>query len=299
MAKIVVTGGAGFLGSRVIARLVAGGLRQEDMLAPRSEEYDLTVRANCESVVAGAEIVVHAAGITGGGEFHRDHPGEIFYKNIVMGIELMEAARKAGVKKFVTIGSAAEYPEDAPLPLREETLWDGAPEGLHASYASAKRALLAQGQAYQQQYGFRAIHLLMTNMYGPGDKTDEGFVIPMMIERIRNAKAKGDAFIEVWGSGTPTRDFLYVDDAAEAVVLAAEKYDKPEPVNIGSGQEISIKELVATIAELMDFQGEIRWNTAKPDGQARRALDASRAEREFGFQATTSLREGLKKTFSG
>ena len=286
------------MGSRIIEGFVTQGVPRENIFVPLSKKLDLREKKNCEKAVQGRHIVIHAAGITGGGEFHRDHPGEILYGNLVMGVELMEAARKAGVEKFITIGSAAEYPEHAPMPLREEDLWQGPLEALHAPYAAAKKILLLQGQAYRKQYGFNAIHLLMANMYGPGDKRKNGFVIPMLIERVKETKECGGSFIEVWGTGKPTRDFLYVDDAARGIILAVEEYDKLEPVNIASGIEISIKELVAIISELMEFRGEIRWNTEKPDGQARRLLDATKAEREFGFKAAIGFREGLQKTIA-
>jgi len=294
--KILVTGGGGFLGSHLVQRLLGRGVSRELIIVPRAGDCDLRIRENCESIVQGVDVVIHAAGTTGNTEFHRDHPAEIFYDNLTMGVELMEAARVAGVEKFVTIGSATEYPENAPLPFREENLWIGFPEPLHAPYTIAKKMLLVQAQAYRAQYGFNAIHLLLTNMYGPGNEAKGGFVITNMINRMLAAKDTGQAVVEAWGTGVPTRDFLYVEDAAEGIVLAAEKYDKPDPVNLGSGWEISIKELTETISHLTGFGGEIRWDVSKPDGQMRRMLDTRKAERELGFRAGTSFEDGLRKT---
>jgi len=295
--KILVTGGAGFLGKHVVRKLVEHGVPEGNIAVPQAEDCDLRFVENSRRAVRGNDVVVHLAGVTGGIEFHRQHPASVFYDNLMMGVQLMEAAREKGVEKFVTIGSATEYPERAPLPFKEETLWDGFPEKLHAPYTVAKKMLLVQAQAYRKQYNFNATHLLLTNMYGPGEKIEEtSFVIPMLIKRIGEAKKTGANFIDVWGTGRATRDFLYVEDAAEAIFLAAERYDKPEPVNIASGWEISIQELVELIAKLMGFQGEIRWDTSKPEGQLRRILDASKAEREFGFRAKVDFETGLQKT---
>jgi GDP-L-fucose synthase len=296
--KILVTGGGGFLGPHVIRRLEECGVPEKNIFAPRSKDLDLRLLENCRQAVADRDIVIHLAGVTGGIEFHRQNPASIFYNNLMMGVQIMEAAREAGIGKFVTIGSATEYPEHAPLPFKEEDLWRGFPEPLHAPYTIAKKMLLVQAQAYRRQYGFNAIHLLMTNMYGPGDKLNSSFVIPSLIRRIWQAKQKRQSFIEIWGTGNPTRDFLYVEDAALGIVLAAEKYDKPDPVNLGSGWEISIKELAELIIYLMDFRGEIRFDTSKPDGQMRRMMDISRAENEFNFKALTDFEGGLKKTIS-
>jgi GDP-L-fucose synthase len=294
--KILLTGGAGFLGSHVVKKLLDCGVRRENIFVPRSRELDLRDKKNCERVVLGQNLVIHLAGITGDTEFHRENPAKIFYDNLMMGVELMEAARLTGVEKFVTIGSATEYPENAPLPMSEENLWIGFPEAVHAPYTVAKKMLLVQAQAYRKQYSFNAIHLLLTNMYGPGKEAAKGFVITNIIKRVLEAERSGKNEIEVWGTGKPTRDFLYVEDAAEGIVLAAEKYDKPEPVNLGSGWEVSIKEIAETICGLMNFKGKIRWDIEKPDGQLRRMLDTGRAEREFGFRPRTSLENGLRAT---
>lgn len=293
--KILVTGAAGFVGGHVVKKLAERGVPEKNISVPRSKELDLRIRANARTAVRGCDIVFHVAGMTGGVEFHRAHPAEIFYTNLMMGVELMEAARVAGVQKFVTIGSVTEYPEHGALPYRETDLWLGPVEALHAPYTVAKKMLLVQGEAYRRQYGFNSIHLLMTNMYGPGDVRGN-FVVPMLIKRISEAKKNGESFIEVWGTGKPTRDFLYIEDAAEGIVLAGERYDSPEAVNIASGWEISVREITEIIARLMDFKGEIRFDPSKPDGQARRLLDATKAEREFGFKAATDFETGVRKT---
>ncbi len=293
--KILVTGAQGFVGTAVVASLKSRGVLDENLLLPSFGEYDLRTREACEEVMAGVDVVIHLAGVTGGVTFHRAHPGSIFYDNLIIGVRLMEAARKAGVKKFLTAGSMAEYPATAPLPYKEETLWDGYPDLVHAPYAVAKTMLLAQAQAYRVQYGFNAIHLLLTSMYGPGEKDD--FVIPSLIRRMVDAKRRGESFVEVWGTGKPTRDFLYVEDAAEAIVGAAERCDSPEPVNIGSGIETPIHALATTIARLVGFSGEVRFDPTKPDGAPRRAADTSRA-RVFGFSPRTDLESGLRMTIA-
>ncbi len=294
--KILVTGGAGFLGTHVVDALRARGVPEKNIMVPRRETHDLRSAEACREVTRGVDVVIHLAGITGDGQFHREHPAEIFFDNLTMGVELMEAARANGVKRFVTAGSITEYPERAPLPYREEDIWAGPVEELHEAYSVAKTMLLVQAQAYRAQYGFDAVHLLMTNMYGPGKEAVRGFVITNIIRRMLEAKRDKASSITLWGSGTPTRDFIFVKDAAEAFVLAAESYSKPEPVNIGSGWEISIRELAETIAKLMGFRGEVTWDKTKPDGQMRRILDPGRAEREFGFRARTALEDGLRET---
>ncbi|OGZ01787.1 MAG: GDP-fucose synthetase [Candidatus Liptonbacteria bacterium RIFCSPLOWO2_01_FULL_53_13] len=296
--KILITGGAGFLGSHIVRVLVGRGVSESLIVVPRFETHDLRKRSACEAMVDGVQLVVHAAGTTGDAEFHRDHPAEIIHDNLVMGVELMDAARRAGAEKFVAIGSATEYPENAPLPYREENLWTGAVASSHAPYTIAKKMLLVQGQAYRAQYGFNAVHLLLTNMYGPGSETRKGFVITNIIRRILGAQREGKAYIEVWGTGQATRDFLYVADAAEGVVQALEAYDDASPVNLGSGWEISIRELTELIARLMGFEGEIRWDKEKPEGPPRRMLDITKAERAFGFSPKTTLAEGLKATIA-
>lgn len=285
------------MGKHVVKELLACGLPEKDIFAPRSEKLDLRERKNCEHAVRGVDLVLHLAGTTGNPQFHREHPAEIFYDNLVMGVELMEAARRAGAEKFVVIGSATEYPDNAPLPYSEENLWLGPPAPAHAPYTTAKKMLLVQGQAYRKQYGFNVIHLLPTNMYGPGEAPD--FVIPMLIKKVADAKKAGAGFIEVWGTGRPTRDFLYVEDVARGIVLAAQKYDKPEPVNLGSGFEISIKELAELFSRLMDFRGEIKFDISRPDGEMRRLLDTTRAEHELGFKALVGLEDGLRETITG
>lgn len=296
--KVLVTGGSGFLGGHVVTELFrkcTGAAR-----VVNSKHCDLRNRADCRKLFLGWEssTVIHLAGTVGGIGFNRDNPGRLFYENMIMGAELMEAARLAKVKKFVMIGTVCAYPKFTPVPFKEEDLWSGFPEETNAPYGVAKRALLTMAQAYRQQYGFKTIYLLPVNLYGPGDNfdSDSSHVIPALIRKVVEAKKEGKAFIRAWGTGKATREFLYVKDAAEAIVLATEKYEKPEPVNLGSGMEISIKELTERICQIMKFSGEIRWDATKPDGQPRRCLDISRAEKEFGFKAETRFEEGLQKT---
>jgi len=293
--KILVTGGGGFLGRHIITKLIEHGADKEDLFAPSSKELDLRLFENCRRAVEGRELVIHAAGITGNAEFHRLHPGLIFYENAMMGIQLIEASRVQGVKKVITIGSAAEYPADAVPPFCEEGLWAGFPELLHAPYAMAKKMFAVQEAAYREEYGLASAHLLMTGMYGPGAKKDSG-PIPSWIDRIAVAKRSGADSIMLWGTGKPTRDFLYVEDAAEAIVLAAEKYNDSMPVNIGSGREVSIREAAEILVRLMDFKGKLLFDPTKPDGQMCRSLDVSNAEQRFDFRAATSLESGLQKT---
>jgi GDP-L-fucose synthase len=267
---------------------------------PRSAQYDLRTRDGVERALADAtpEVLIHLAAIVGGIGANRENPGRFFYENAIMGIELMERARLAGVSKFVAVGTVCAYPKFTPVPFREEDLWDGYPEETNAPYGLAKKMLLVQAQAYRDQYGFDAIYLLPVNLYGPGDNFDpaSSHVIPALIKKCLDARDTGDAVIEVWGTGSASREFLYVDDAAEGIVLAAERFDGREPVNLGVGQEITIKELVGLIARLTGFEGEIRWDATKPDGQPRRALDVTRARDWFGFEARTSLEDGLRRT---
>lgn len=294
--KILLTGGNGFLGTHVLEALIARGVSQENVFMPRSAELDLRILTNCARAVKGRQIVIHTAGITGNAEFHKAHPGSIFYDNLVMGVQLMEAARNAGVEKFVTIGSATEYPSSAVMPLTEDELWIGPVERNHEAYTIAKKMLLVEAQAYRSQYGFNAIHLLLTSMYGPGERIDGG-PIPSLIKRIAEAKAGGVDAVGVWGTGNATRDFLYVEDAAQGIVLATESYDKPEPVNLGSGREISIRELAETIGRIMDYKGSFDFDPMKPEGQARRLMDTSRAL-DFKFHSETDFEQGLKKTIA-
>ena len=295
--KILITGAHGFIGKHLVRNLLEKRkIPKENLFLPTSEEYDLRELENCQKVAKNQDIIIHLAAATGGIELNRLHPGKIFYDNIIMGVQLMEAARMAGVEKFVGIGSVTAYPETAAPPLKEDQLWNGYPVEIHAPYSFAKKMLLVQGQAYRKEYGFNAIHLLLTSVFGPGVNPQSGFVISSIIEKIHKAKKEGRNFIEAWGTGKPIRDFLYVEDAAEGIILATERYDKPEPINIGSGKEISIKDLVNLICKLMNFKGEIRWDTAKPDGQLKRVIDVSRAKKEFGFTAFTPLEAGLRET---
>jgi len=296
--KILVTGGAGFLGKYVVDKLLKRGVSRENIFIPVFPDYDLRKMEDCQKAIKGRQIVIHLAGVVGGIGFNKEHPGKSFYDNAAMALNLLEAARIEKVEKFTGIGSVCAYPKFTPTPFKEENLWNGYPEETNAPYGLAKKFMLVQSQAYKAEYGLNAIHLLMLNLYGPGDNFDPktSHVIPALIEKVANAKKEGENFIEVWGTGKATRDFLYVEDAAEGIILATEKYNKSEPVNLGSGMEISIKELVKLICKLMDFKGEIRWDTSKPDGQPRRCLDVLKAEKEFGFKAKTNFEEGLKKT---
>ncbi|MBI2637990.1 GDP-L-fucose synthase [Candidatus Peregrinibacteria bacterium] len=296
--KILVTGGAGFLGSYVVEILKKRGVPQSSISIPRSEKDDLRTWEVCKKVVQGQDIVIHLAANVGGIGYNREHPGELFYDNAIMGINMIEASRMAGVEKFVQVGTICAYPKFTPIPFKEDDLWNGYPEETNAPYGIAKKSLLIMLQAYRRQYGFKGIFLLPVNLYGPGDDFDpaSSHVIAALIKKVCDAKKDGSSFIEAWGTGNPTREFFYVKDCAEAIVLATEKYDKPDPVNLGAGFEVSIKELIGKICKLMRFYGEIRWNILKPDGQPRRMLDVSRAAREFDFVAKTTFDEGLKKT---
>ena len=297
--KILVTGGAGFLGSFAVEKLIKErGVAPKNIRIPRSNDIDLRILSNCVKVVKNIDIVIHIAGRGGGIGYNRKYPGTLFYDNIVMNTQLMEAARQEGVEKFVGIGTVCAYPKYASVPFKEDDLWGGYLEETNAAYGLAKKMMLVQSQAYKQQYGFNSIHLLMVNLYGPRDNFshEASHVISALIKKIFDAKESGEDYIEVWGTGKATREFLYVEDAAEGIRLATEKYDKSEPVNLGSGFEISIKELVELIAEIAGFDGEIKWDTSKPDGQPRRCLDVSRAKEEFWFEAKVDFREGLKRT---
>jgi GDP-L-fucose synthase len=297
-ARFLVTGGAGFLGRRVVARLQQAGA--DRVFAPRSSVYDLregeAVRRCLEDV--RPDVVIHLAAVVGGIGANRESPGRFLYDNAMMGLQLMEEARKAGVSKFVTIGTVCSYPKFTPVPFREDDLWDGYPEETNAPYGLAKKLLLAQGQAYRQQYGFNAIYLIPVNLYGPGDNFDpaSSHVIPALIRKCIEARASGALCIEAWGTGAASREFIYVDDAAEGIVLATEGYNSGEPVNIGAGFEITIRDLTGLIVELTGYAGQVRWDASKPDGQPRRMLDVSRARKAFGFEARTDFRDGLKQT---
>lgn len=297
--KILVTGGAGFLGSFVLNGLIRErNVRQENVSIPRSANIDLRIWENCVRVVKDIDIVIHLAGRGGGIGYNRKYPGMLFYDNIVMNSQLMEAARQEGVEKFVGIGTVCSYPKYAAVPFKEESLWDGYPEETNAAYGLSKKMMLVQSQAYRQQYGFNSIHLLMVNLYGPRDNfnLESSHVIPALIRKFVDAVQNEEKKVVVWGTGKASREFLYVEDAAEAILLATEKYNKADPVNIGAGKEITIHELVNLIGELTGFKGNIVWDTSKPDGQPRRCLDTSKAKREFEFEAKTDFREGLKRT---
>lgn len=295
--RITVTGGAGFLGSHVVTRLKERGA---EVFVPRSRDYDLVSGEAVQRLYRDArpEVVIHLAAQVGGIGANRENPGRFFYENIMMGVQLMEKGRQAGLEKFVAVGTVCAYPKFTPVPFREEDLWLGYPEETNAPYGLAKKMLLVQAQAYREQYGFNAIYLLPVNLYGPRDSSDpaKSHVIPALIKKCCDAIDRGDTEIEVWGTGSASREFLYVDDCALAIVLATERYEKPDPVNIGAGSEISIKDLVQLIAQLTGFRGTIRWDASKPDGQPRRCLDVSRAEKEFGFRAQTSFEDGLRRT---
>jgi len=294
--RVLVTGGAGFLGSAVVAELRRRG--PAEVRIPRSREADLREREACRRAVEGIDLVVHLAAKVGGIGLNREKPGELFFDNLIMGVQLLEEARRAGVGKVVTTGTICAYPKFTPVPFREDDLWNGYPEETNAPYGIAKKALLVQSQAYRQQYGLNSIFLLPVNLYGPGDNFDprSSHVIPALVKKVHDAQRRGDRFIDVWGTGRATREFLYVDDAARGIVLAAERYDDPDPVNLGAGFEISIKDLTELVCELMGFRGELRWDATKPDGQPRRQLDTSRARDRFGFVATTDFQAGLAAT---
>ena len=296
--RVLVTGGGGFLG-----RAILKGLRERGagaVAAPRSAEVDLRDRAAIRRCLAGTkpDLVVHAAAVVGGIGANRAHPGRFFYENAVMGIDLIEEARRAGVAKLVCLGTICAYPKHTPVPFREEELWNGYPEETNAPYGLAKKMLLVQLQAYRAEYGFDGVFLLPVNLYGPHDNFDleTSHVIPAMIRRFEEAKAAGEAPVTLWGDGSPTREFLYVEDAAEGILAAAERYDGGEPVNLGSGEEIAVRDLAALVARETGYAGAIRWDPSKPNGQPRRRLDVSRADRLFGWRATTPLAEGLKRT---
>jgi GDP-L-fucose synthase len=298
--RTMVTGGAGFLGTYLVRNLrTRSGF---DIFVPRIESYDLVrieaVKRAFDDFGASCDAVIHLAAVVGGIGANRANPGRFFYDNLIMGAQLMEEARLRGVRKFVAIGTICAYPKFAPVPFREEDLWNGYPEETNAPYGLAKKMLLVQAQAYRQQYGFNAIYLLPVNLYGPGDNFDpeSSHVIPALIKKVFEAKERGDKSVTVWGTGKATREFLYVEDAAEGIALATERYDKPDPVNLGAGFEISIKDLIEKIVQIMGFKGDLVWDKTKPDGQPRRMLDVSRAEKEFGFRARTGFDEGLKKT---
>ena len=294
--KIIITGGAGFLGKHLVKKLIERGVPKENIFVPNFKEYDLRKEQDIKRMFSDfkAGIVIHLAAKVGGIGFNREKPGELFYDNLIMGIQVMEQARLNKIEKFVALGTICAYPKFTPVPFKEKDLWEGYPEETNAPYGLAKKMLLVQSQAYRQQYGFNSIFLLPVNLYGPGDNFNpsSSHVIPALIKKCVDAKEK----ITVWGTGKASREFLYVEDAAEGIILAAEKYNKSEPVNLGAGFEITIKDLVEKIAKLTGFKGKIEWDHSKPDGQPRRMLDVSKAKKEFDFTAKTNFDEGLKKT---
>jgi len=296
--RVVVTGGTGFLGSHLIPMIEEKN--PESVFVPKIEEYDLRKKEDIIKMYedSKADVVIHLAAVVGGIGANRKNPGKFFYDNALMGIQLIEYARQYNIEKFVAIGTICAYPKFTPVPFKEENLWNGYPEETNAPYGLAKKMLLVQSQAYREQYGFNSIFLLPVNLYGPGDNFDpkSSHVIPALIKKCFDAIEEGKNEIVVWGTGKPTREFIYVEDAAKGILMATEKYNKSEPVNIGAGFEISIKDLVEMIARLSGFKGKITWDKSKPDGQPRRCLDTTKALKEFGFKATTSFEEGLKKT---
>jgi GDP-L-fucose synthase len=298
--KILVTGGAGFLGQQVIAQLLAAGANKDLLSIPRSRDLDIRVWENCQKAVENQDIVIHLAAHVGGIGLNQIKPGELFYDNLIMGTQLIHAAYQAEVKKFVCVGTICAYPKFTPVPFKEDDIWNGYPEETNAPYGVAKKALLVQLQAYRQQYGFNGIYLLPVNLYGPADNFDpkSSHVIPALIRKVHEAQVRGDKELPVWGDGSPTREFLYSEDAARGIVMGTQYYDGLEPVNLGTGYEITIKDLITLICELMDFEGEIVWQTDKPNGQPRRCLDTERAKQEFNFTAQVDFRTGLQNTIA-
>jgi GDP-L-fucose synthase len=298
--RVVVTGGNGFLGSFVAEKLRRCGCQQ--LFLPRSAKYDLRVESDVARLFEDTrpDIFIHLAAVVGGIGANREHPGRFFYDNAIMGIQTIEQARRCGIEKFVCVGTVCSYPKFTPVPFREEALWDGYPEETNAPYGLAKKMLLAQLQSYRQEYGANGIYLVPVNLYGPRDNFDlnSSHVIPALVRKCLEARQSGSPRIVVWGTGTPTREFLYVEDAAEAIVLAAERYNSPVPVNLGSGNEISIRELVGLVKELVGYRGAVEWDPSMPDGQPRRCLDSSRALQEFGWRAQIPFRVGLERTIA-
>jgi GDP-L-fucose synthase len=296
--RILVTGGAGFLGRQVIEQLCQAGAKREKITIVRSRDYDLRELDKCKQAVAQQDIVVHLAAHVGGIGLNQVKPAELFYDNLMMGTQLIHAAYLAGVEKFVCVGTICAYPKFTPVPFKEDDLWNGYPEETNAPYGVAKKALLVQLQAYKQQYGFNGIYLLPVNLYGPEDNfnPDSSHVIPALIRKVHEAQQKGEKQLPVWGDGSPTREFLYSTDAARGIVMGTTDYNDSEPVNLGTGYEITIRDLITIICELMEFEGEIVWQTDKPNGQPRRCLDTERAKQAFGFTAEVGFKEGLKNT---
>ena len=296
--RIVVTGGAGFLGKQVVDQLCQAGAEPEKITVPRSRDQDLRRWENCQAVVKEQDIIIHLAAHVGGIGLNREKPAELFYDNLMMGTQIIHAAQEAGVEKFVCVGTICAYPKFTPVPFKEEDLWNGYPEETNAPYGIAKKALLVQLESYRLQYGFNGIYLLPVNLYGPEDNFDprSSHVIPALIRKVYEAQQRGDKTLAVWGDGSPTREFLYSTDAARGIVMGTQFYDQSDPINLGTNYEISIKDLVELICELMNFEGEIVWETDQPNGQPRRCLDTSKAKAAFEFTAQVDLRQGLKNT---
>lgn len=296
--RFVVTGGSGFLGSVLVRKLNERGA--EYVFVPRSADYDLRDHDAVVQLLEDTkpDVIIHGAASVGGIGANREHPADFFYDNLMMGVQLIHESWKVGLKKFVTIGTVCAYPKFTPVPFKEEDIWDGYPEETNAPYGLAKKMLLVQGQAYHQQYDFKSIFLLPTNLYGPNDNFDleTSHVIPALIRKCLEAKERGDDHIVAWGTGSASREFLYVDDAAEGILMATEHYNNPDPINLGASREIKIKELLELIVELTEFEGDIVWDSSKPDGQPRRALDVTKAKEEFGFESQMGFREGVKRT---
>lgn len=298
--RILVTGGAGFLGRQVVEQLIKAGAKQDKITVPRSRDYDLRTLDACQQVVQQQDIIIHLAAHVGGIGLNREKPAELFYDNLMMGTQLIHTAYQAGVEKFVCVGTICAYPKFTPVPFKEDDLWNGYPEETNAPYGIAKKALLVQLQAYRQQYGFNGIYLLPVNLYGPEDNFDprSSHVIPALIRKVHEAQQKGEKKLPVWGDGSPTREFLYSTDAARGIVMATQSYNDPEPVNLGTAEEISIRNLIELICDLMKFEGEIIWETDKPNGQPRRCLDIERAEQAFGFTIEVGFKQGLQNTIN-
>ncbi|KST63337.1 GDP-L-fucose synthase family protein [Mastigocoleus testarum] len=296
--RILVTGGAGFLGNQVIEQLCKAGANREKITVPRSRECDLRVMENCKQAADQRDIIIHLAAHVGGIGLNREKPAELFYDNLMMGTQLIHAAYEAGVEKFVCVGTICAYPKFTPVPFKEDNLWNGYPEETNAPYGIAKKALLVQLEAYRQQYDFNGIYLLPVNLYGPEDNFNpkSSHVIPALIRKVHEAQMSGVTRIPVWGDGSPTREFLYSEDAARGIVMGTQYYNESDPVNLGTGYEISIRDLIDLICELMEFEGEIVWETDKPNGQPRRCLDTQKAKQAFGFTAQVDFKQGLKNT---